>query len=71
VQITKLATKCYLEHFGAFLGQDWIVQAWKHEDGRFKGILHKMRQFGAFWSKSERGLNSTCLEHKVWMKLKI
>ncbi|CAN6566299.1 unnamed protein product [Malus baccata var. baccata] len=33
VIITKLARKCLLEHFRAFLRQDWIVQAWRHEDG--------------------------------------
>ncbi|CAN6695197.1 unnamed protein product [Malus baccata var. baccata] len=30
----------------------------------FKGILYNKMQIGAFWSKSEHGLNSTCLEQK-------
>ncbi|CAN6560270.1 unnamed protein product [Malus baccata var. baccata] len=35
-----------------------------------KDILHEMMQFGAFGAKCELGLNRTCLEHKVGMKLK-
>ncbi|CAN6695169.1 unnamed protein product [Malus baccata var. baccata] len=33
-------------------------------------VLHEMMQFGAFGAKCELGLNRTCLEHKVGMKLK-
>ncbi|CAN6542449.1 unnamed protein product [Malus baccata var. baccata] len=35
-----------------------------------KDVLHEMMQFGAFGAKCELGLNRTCLEHKVGMKLK-
>ena len=30
----KVAKRSNLEHSRAFLGQDWIVQAWRLEDGR-------------------------------------
>ncbi|CAN6679584.1 unnamed protein product [Malus baccata var. baccata] len=34
VLVSKYAKRSNLEHSRAFLGQDWIVQAWRHEDGR-------------------------------------
>ncbi|CAN6697951.1 unnamed protein product [Malus baccata var. baccata] len=32
--VSKYAKRSNLERSRAFLGQDWIVQAWRHEDGR-------------------------------------
>ncbi|CAN6566293.1 unnamed protein product [Malus baccata var. baccata] len=40
VIIRKLARKCILEHFRAFLSQNWIVQAWRHEDGPLTHYTH-------------------------------
>ncbi|CAN6679372.1 unnamed protein product [Malus baccata var. baccata] len=34
VLVSKYAKRSNLEHSRAFLGQDWIMQAWRHEDGR-------------------------------------
>ncbi|CAN6712008.1 unnamed protein product [Malus baccata var. baccata] len=34
VLVSKYAKRSNLEHSRAFLGQDWIVKAWRHEDGR-------------------------------------
>ncbi|CAN6547334.1 unnamed protein product [Malus baccata var. baccata] len=48
-----------------------IVEKEKNDEEKsLKDILHEMMQFGAFGAKSELGLKSTCLEHKVGMKLK-
>ncbi|CAN6576804.1 unnamed protein product [Malus baccata var. baccata] len=35
VHMAKYAKRGILEHFGAFLDQDWMVQTWRHVDGRF------------------------------------